>query len=99
MLPLIALANVVIVVCVRLFGQKRLPLGLAAGTALKPLALFLGVRYIILPYFAATQPDAMINVLRVMFSTNQLITATLGSLLAYVVYRALPKTLRLERIS
>jgi hypothetical protein len=95
MLPLIALANAVIVLCVRLFGQKRLPVGLAAGAALKPLTLFLGVRYIILPYFEATQPDAMINVLKVMFSTNQLITAALGSLLAYAVYRALPKTLHL----
>jgi len=94
MLPLIALANVVLVLCVWLPGKKHHIPGVAAGVALKPLLLFLGVRYAILPFFAAGLPERLAGALMAAFSINQLITAAIGGVLACGVYRLLPKNLR-----
>lgn len=103
MLPLIMLGNVVIALCAGLLREKkRLPLGLtfglALGAVLKPLTLFLGVRFVILPYFAAGLPAPMKTMLTAMFSVNQLVTAAVGSVVAFGVYQILVRTEALKTI-
>jgi len=97
MIPLVVLGNAALVLCVWLgkkYWPKAWPAGVAAGALLKPLVLFLGVRFVILPFFAAGQPERIIGALNTMFSSNQFITAAIGGALACIVYRALPKKLR-----
>ena len=100
--------NAILAVSVWYFQEKqsfkwRLPAGLVAGSVLK--AIFMGavVVWIILPIFGQNvasklpKPEALPKVLataKVTFSITQLITALIGSVLAYIIWIPLKKYLK-----
>lgn len=110
MFPAIMLGNAVIVLTVYLFQNKlkfswRLPAGLVAGSILKAIFLAVTVVAVILPAFGSNvaaklpKPEALPKVLaaaKITFSVTQLVTALLGSLLAFLIWIPLSKYLNRE---
>lgn len=108
MFPSIMVGNAILAVCVWYFQKKmsfkwRLPVGLAAGSVLKAAFLGIVVVLIILPIFGENvasklpMPEALptvLNAARVTFSITQLITALIGSVLAYIIWLPLQKYLK-----
>lgn len=107
MFPVVMAGNAVLAVSVWYFQEKlpfkwKLPAGLVAGSILK--AVFMGavVILIILPVFGGNvagklpKPEALPKVLataKVTFSVTQLITALIGSALAYIIWIPLKNNL------
>ena len=110
MFPVVMAGNAVLAVSVWYFQEKlpfkwKLPAGLVAGSILK--AVFMGavVILIILPVFGGNvagklpKPEALPKVLataKVTFSVTQLITALIGSALAYIIWIPLKNNLSKE---
>lgn len=100
--------NAILAVSVWYFQEKqsfkwRLPVGLVTGSALKAIFMGVVVVLVILPVFGNNvagklpKPEALPTVLataRVTFSITQLITALIGSALAYVIWIPLKKYLK-----
>ncbi len=86
----VAIGNMIISLCVCLL-RKRLIVGLVTGSVLKAAALWLMVSFLIIPFFASALPIAQQIVVKAMFSYNQLITAAIGSLIAYLIYKKINK--------
>jgi hypothetical protein len=91
MVPLIILANLLIVFATSYFKEKNLMAGLAIGSVLKASFLWLGVSYIILPLFGVSLAPKLKLAAQAAFSYNQLITALVGSLIAYLIWLTLKK--------
>ena len=87
MMPVIMIGNELIVLASWAFRKKLLPLGLAIGCAVKAAFLWLTVWYAILPIFGANLKQPMIEVVKANFSLTQLITACIGSVIAWVIYK------------
>lgn len=110
MFPVIMAGNAILALCVWFFEKKssfprRLLAGLAAGTVLKAVFLGIMVVLVILPLFGSNiasrlpKPEALPSVLsaaRITFSLTQLITAFIGSILAYLIWLPLGKYLKAE---
>ncbi len=103
--------NAILAVCVWYFQEKtafswRLPAGLIAGSVLKAIFMGVVVVLIILPLFGDNvaaklpKPEALPMVLataRTTFSITQLITALIGSALAYIIWIPLKKYIKSGR--
>ena len=110
MFPAVMAGNAVLAVSVWYFQEKtsfkwRLPAGLIAGSVLKAIFMGVVIVLIILPIFGDNiasklpKPEALPTVLaaaKVTFSITQLITALIGSVLAYVIWMPLKKYLKAE---
>ena len=103
LIPLVMLGNVVLVVFVWLFYKKisnninkdvRLCLGMVVGSVIKAVVMGLTISLWLLPTFLP-QPmqEKMLPALQAQFSTVQLITALIGSALAFVIWIPLRKYL------
>ncbi len=109
-IPMIMIGNAILVLSVWLFQNKtsfglRLPAGMLVGSVLK--AAFMGVTIVLvlLPMFGQNiaaylpKPEALQGVLttaKVTFSVTQLITALIGSVLAYIIWLPLRSYLKNE---
>ncbi len=91
MVPLVALGNVVIVLLVYAFRNKQLIVGMVLGSLAKFAVLTAGVLWVIIPLFTANVPDQVKAAMTAMFSYNQLITALIGSVIAYLLWWRLKK--------
>ncbi len=99
MLPIVAIGNVVIVTIMWFFFKKATTdnifsfkiafAGILVGSILKASFLWVGVAFIIIPLF--TPSPQLATVLLLNFSWPQLITATLGGILALSLIRPLKK--------
>ncbi|MCM1125695.1 MAG: ECF transporter S component [Lachnospiraceae bacterium] len=108
MFPVVMAGNAILAVSVWYFQEKlsaswRLPAGLIAGSVLKAIFMGVVVVLIILPFWGNNiagklpKPEALPKVLataRVTFSITQLITALIGSALAYIIWMPLKKYLK-----
>lgn len=108
MFPTIMAGNAILALAVWFFQNKmslkaKLPLGLIVGSVLKALFMGLVVVFVLLPIFGDNiashlpKPEALPKVLataKVTFSTTQLITSLIGSLLAYLIWLPLQKFLK-----
>jgi hypothetical protein len=86
MTPLIILANLIIVVSASYFKEKNLISGLILGSILKSAFLWLCVSFVALPYFATGLAPKLKMAAQTAFSYNQLITALIGSFVAYMIW-------------
>lgn len=108
MFPVVMTGNAILALSVWYFQKKqsfkwRLPAGLVIGSVLKAIFMGIVVVLIILPIFGQNiagklpKPEALPKVLataRVTFSATQLITALIGSVLAYLIWIPLKKYLK-----
>ena len=110
MFPLIMAGNMIIVFFTYFFSNKakfpfHLEIGLVLGSIVKATFMGLLVIYIIFPNFGNNigarlpKPEALPKVLeaaKITFSITQLITALLGSALAYIILNPLKKVIQKE---
>lgn len=103
LLPLfIMLGNIVLVLCVWLMERLqwninrnvKTAFGMAGGSVLKSLFMGLTISYGILPNFLPAAMMKMLPVLQAQFSTTQLVTALIGSAIAFVVRIPVGKALK-----
>ena len=87
MMPVIMLGNELIVLAVWLFRKKFIEIGMLIGSVTKALFLWLAVWYAILPVFGGKLPQPMIATIKANFSLTQFITACIGSVIAWVIYK------------
>ncbi len=66
--------------------EKSLPITLLLGSAIKALILWVLVWFVVLPIFGAELPDAVVLAAKASFSVMQLITAIIGSVIAFAVH-------------
>lgn len=91
----IALGNLVLVIVVALMYKRNALPAFAAGAVLKFLTLYLGVVKIVVPFLLPEGAPAKIGaVLSVQFSWPQLVTASIGGILAALVLPVLRKTIK-----
>lgn len=90
----IALGNLVLVVVVALLYDKNRLTALAAGAVLKFATLYLGVVRIVVPLLLPDVNEKIKAVLSVQFSWPQLITASIGGILAVIILPVLKKTIK-----
>lgn len=90
----IALGNLVLVVVVALLYDKNQLTALAAGAVLKFVTLYLGVVRIVVPLLLPDVNEKIKAVLSVQFSWPQLITASIGGILAVIILPVLKKTIK-----
>ncbi|MCQ2483607.1 MAG: ECF transporter S component, partial [Clostridia bacterium] len=71
------------------------PIALAVGTILK--AVFMGViiSLIVVPTFLPDKMSAMLTTIQITFSFTQLITAAIGSVLAYILFIPISKSIKM----
>lgn len=93
-IPVIMLGNVIIVLFSYFFKKRNLIIGLALGSVCKAGFLWLGVSYFIIPVFGSALKEPQKVTLTAMFSYNQLITAVIGSIIAYLLWLRLKKSLQ-----
>lgn len=106
MFPVIMLGNLLLVLFTYFFYNKvkfplHFELGLLLGSIVKALFLGLLVVYVIIPTFGsdvASHLPKVLDTAKIMFSTTQLITATTGSIIAYLVWIPLKKALKSEQL-
>lgn len=105
MFPIIMIGNCILALVIWYFQNKRtasyrLALGMAVGTICKAAFLGIMVVLVLLPLFGDNialrlpKPEALsavISTARITFSVTQLITAALGSVLAYLIWIPLKK--------
>ena len=110
MFPAIMAGNFILVLFAWIFEKRthlrfRFPIGLIAGSVCKGLFMGLVIVGVLLPVFGNNisshlpKPEALPGVLaaaRTTFSVTQLITALIGSLLAYIIWLPLKKYLKNE---
>lgn len=94
MAVVIAVGNAVIVLGTYLFKNKNLIAGLVVGSVLKAASLWVGISMIVIPVFGQALKAPQKAALTAMFSYNQLITAILGSVIAYLIWLRLSKTVK-----
>ncbi len=87
MMFVIMVGNELIVLCVWLFHKKRLVIGMFLGCVTKALFLWLVVWFAVLPVFGAKLPDPMVAAVKTTFSVTQFVTACIGSVIAWMIYK------------
>ena len=87
MMFVIMLGNELIVLGVWILRTKRLELGMLLGCIAKALFLWSAVRFAILPIFGTNLPAPMIITVKATFSITQFVTACIGSVIAWVIYK------------
>ncbi len=108
--PTIMLGNSILVICIHSFYKKqsfphRLPVGMLIGSVLKATFMGIVIVYVLFPLFGGNvssylpKPEMLPKVLaaaKVTFSLTQLVTALLGSFLAYLIWIPLKRALKNE---
>lgn len=97
MIVAVALGNAVIVIMVGLFYNKNKYVALISGAVLKFITLYIAVIKIVLPFIYPNVPDQAKALLSVNFSWPQLVTASIGGLLALIVIPMVDRAFRLDR--
>lgn len=95
MIVVIMAGNALMAVAAKLIenrGKLIEPIGLVIGSGVKALFLWLTVWYFMLPAFGANVPEKVQATVKTTFSVTQLITALIGSAIAWIVW------LRLRRL-
>lgn len=87
MMFVIMIGNALIVLCVWLFHKKRLEVGMLFGCVAKALFLWIAVWYAVLPIFGTKLPEAMVTTVKTTFSITQFITACIGCVIAWIIYK------------
>lgn len=100
-IPCVMVGNAILVVCVALLKNKPndkigQPLSMIIGSILKALFMGVVISLIIIPALLPQDKAPMMKVFQTTFSITQLITALIGSVLAYVIMIPLKKILRSE---
>ncbi len=97
-MPCIMLGNAVIVFFAWVVrGQKSpvaLPISLAIGSVAKAAVMALTILAVVIPVFGTNLKEPQIAAARTVYSVTQLITALIGSVLAYIIWYALRKALQ-----
>ncbi len=110
MFPTIMIGNLILVLCAYYFGATKrsslhLPVGLVIGSVLKAAFMGIVVIYVLFPLFGENiapnlpKPEMLPKILaaaKITFSLTQLITALLGSLLAFLIWIPLKKAIKNE---
>lgn len=95
MVPFVALGNVVIVLCIALLYHKNKIGAFVAGIISKFLCLYITITYIAIPVITpklqGPKAEAVPKLLSFKFSWPQIVTATIGSIIAYSVLPLLDK--------
>ena len=86
-MPVIMIGNELIVLSVWLFRKKFIEIGMLIGCITKALFLWLTVWYAVLPIWGGKLPQPMIATIKANFSLTQFITACIGSIIAWVIYK------------
>ena len=98
MMPFVALGNVAIVLFVSLFYKRNKILAFGSGIIAKFLTLLVTINLIVIPYLTPTLPTEKAGVVSAMLSFKfgypQLITATLGAIIAYALIPVLESSFR-----
>lgn len=87
MMLVIMVGNELIVLCVWLFHKKRMEVGMLLGCVTKALFLWLAVWFAVLPIFGTKLPEPMVMTVKTTFSITQFVTACIGSVIAWVIYK------------
>ena len=87
MMLVIMVGNELIVLCVWLFHKKRMEVGMLIGCVTKALFLWLAVWFAVLPIFGTKLPEPMVMTVKTTFSITQFVTACIGSVIAWVIYK------------
>jgi hypothetical protein len=87
MMFVIMIGNELIVLCVWLFRKKKISMGMLLGCITKALFLWATVWFAILPIFGTKLPQPMITAVKTTFSMTQFVTACIGSVIAWVIYK------------
>lgn len=87
MMPVIMLGNELIVLGVWLFHRKRLAVGMLFGSIAKTLFLWVAVWFVVIPIWGTNLPNPMIMTVKTTFSVTQFVTACIGSVIAWVIYK------------
>ncbi len=87
MMPVIMIGNELLVLSVWLFRKKYIEIGMAIGCVTKTIFLWLTVWFAVLPVFGTNLPEKMIVTVRTSFSLTQFVTACIGSVIAWVIYK------------
>ena len=99
LIPMIAIGNIVLVLCwhfiMKKFGEKTLSYCIAAavGALAKFVTLYLGVVKLVIPFFMSL-PEKQAAAISVMFGTTQLVTALLGGVVAIIVVPLVKKAVK-----
>lgn len=98
LIPCIMLGNAVYVICVAMLKDKgadgnkvMLPASMVIGSVVKAAVMGLLIAVIILPNMLPEPMLPKLSALKIQFSLTQLITALIGSFLAYVIWIPLKK--------
>lgn len=89
MLPVIMVGNELIVLATWVFRQKRLEVGMLLGCIAKTLFLWGTVWLVVLPFLGQNLPKPMVMTVKTTFSVTQFITAFIGSVIAWLIYKKL----------
>ncbi len=97
-IPCVMAGNVILVVCIALLKDKPnvsigKPLSMAVGSVTKALFMGVVISMIVIPTLLPQDKAPMMKVFQTTFSVTQLITALIGSVLAYIIMIALGKTI------
>ena len=87
MMPVIMIGNELLVLGVALVKKKQLEIGMALGCVVKAVFLWLTVWYAVLPTFGGEMPQPMVTTVKATFSLTQLVTACIGCVIAWVIYK------------
>jgi hypothetical protein len=94
MVPFVALGNAAIVVLVAFLYRRNKYVALAAGAVCKFLVLYITVVHMAIPLLMANMPPQMKELMSLRFSWPQLITASIGGVLALLVLPLLERALK-----
>lgn len=100
-MPMIMIGNCILAVFVWLFNQKirfklSLPVGMIVGSIIKSVFMALSIINVLFTVFGGSLNEKQLAMGRTTFSTVQLITALMGSVLAYLIWIPLKKYLKNE---
>ena len=91
MVLIVILGNLFIVIIPWLLRKKHQLIGIASGAVLKAAFLWCSVSLLIIPFFGGQLKEPQKVMLTAMFSYNQLITAIIGGVIAYLLMLRLNK--------
>lgn len=96
MVPFVALGNIVIVLCVAFLYKKNRVGAFTAGIIAKFITLYITITYIVIPTITpgleGPKAEAVPKLLSFKFSWPQIVTATIGSIIAYSILPLLDRT-------
>ncbi len=99
-IPCVIVGNLIYVICIFLLKEKPnkkvgFPISLTVGTILKAAFMGVVISLIIVPAFLPDKMSAMLTTIQMTFSFTQLITAAIGSVLAYILFIPISKSIKI----